>query len=627
MHLPFIDLNFGFSNAENYRRRENKELLQKYFVKDDYLEKLMNPNVYFLVGEKGTGKTAYATFLCNSRYKNTYASICDVRQTEYQKFIEMKKLGHTPLSQYSEVWRTIILLMLALKVIEESSTPEFLRRFTSLRAVKLAVDEFYQQAFSPELINLLTFVESSEVAAELMAKYMKVGAGASTKGKSEVTTTAASFQVNLLKIRKMLEDALSGVHLDSNSLLFIDGIDIRPSDIPYSDYFDCVRGLMEAVWAVNSDYLANIKDSRGRLRVVLLVRPDIFLRVGLHNANTKLKDNSVYLDWSTTYKDYKSSLLFRVADRLLSSQQTFPSMRVGDCWDYYFPFHAEKIKDQRVDSEAGVNSFLAFLRFCYYRPRDISSMIATLQETLKRRSSSNNYVTADDFNDPSFRDVHANYLLGEIRDQLLFYYSQDEYDVFLQFFTYLKGKSKFSYDEFVDAYNEYIAEMAALNRTVPKFFETSDTFLQFMYEQNVICYKEASEKGSQSSEKFIRWCFRERTLSNMAPKVRIGVEYEVFYGLTKALNVGRRISVNAKNKTVLEGTVVKYNKEKKFGFIRSGPKHLEYYFKLEAYNSPDGTPPRVGDLVSFAAQGKYGKPRAVSIRNLYSKDRRRNRDD
>ena len=31
-----------------------------YFVKNSYLDDLLDSNVYFLIGEKGTGKTAYA---------------------------------------------------------------------------------------------------------------------------------------------------------------------------------------------------------------------------------------------------------------------------------------------------------------------------------------------------------------------------------------------------------------------------------------------------------------------------------------------------------------------------------------------------------------------------------------
>jgi hypothetical protein len=122
-YRPFTELNVGFSNAENYQRRQNKDLLEKYFVRDEYLDRILDPNIYYLVGEKGTGKTAYATFLRNNNYKNHRVEIYDVRQTEYQKFLELKRQGHLPLSQYSEVWRTLLLMAAATSILSLSGTP------------------------------------------------------------------------------------------------------------------------------------------------------------------------------------------------------------------------------------------------------------------------------------------------------------------------------------------------------------------------------------------------------------------------------------------------------------------------------------------------------------------------
>ncbi len=604
----FTDLNLGFTNAENYRLRANKELLSKYFVRDNYLEKLLDPNVYFLVGEKGTGKTAYSTYLRNNKYRDKNAFTYDVRQTEYHKFLELKRMGHLPLSQYSEVWRTLLLILAATSVLEKSATPEFLRKFTKLAALKKAIDDFYGNAFAPEIVKILSFVESSERATSLMAKYGPLQGEDSERERREVTDTNSTFQTNLLKIRHSFEAALSALRLDEDYIIFIDGIDVRPAEITYNDYFECVRGLIEAVWAINSDYLANIKDSKGRIRIVLLVRPDIFLRTGLHNINTKIRDNSVFLNWSTTYKDYRTSTLFAVADRLLSAQQE-DALPLGNAWDHYFPFYAENLKSLKIRGENQTSSFLSFLRFSYYRPRDINAMLGTMQQMVSGRGSVP-YISGDDFDDPSFRDAHADYLLGEIRDQLLFYYSQEEFELFIHFFSYLRGRKKFSYKQFSDALNEFVAECIASGKVIPQFFESSDIFLQFLYEQNVICYIEIDDQPGDS-ERFIRWCFRERTLSNLAPKVRTHVNYEIFYGLTKALNVGRPVKSGQEQATREIGSIISLSQDGRFGFIRGGVKQIEYYFKYEQLKS--GYKPRIGDRVSYEPKVKYGKMRAHSI--------------
>lgn len=69
------DLNFGFNDAENYRRRENKQLFNQLFIKTAALNKLCSRESFFLIGEKGYGKTAYSVFLSNNDYLSTRGRI------------------------------------------------------------------------------------------------------------------------------------------------------------------------------------------------------------------------------------------------------------------------------------------------------------------------------------------------------------------------------------------------------------------------------------------------------------------------------------------------------------------------------------------------------------------------
>ena len=606
--LPYTSLNLGFSNAENYRKRANKQIFEKYFVRDRHLEKLLDQNIYFLVGEKGTGKTAYSTYLSNTKYKGAVSFAFDVRQTEYQKFIDLKRLGYLPLSQYSEVWRVLFLIILASCVIKESSTPAFLQRFTKLNALKKEIDKFYQEAFSPEIAKILNFISQSERSSEASAAYKGLGLSHSSSGKEVISDSNTKFQTNLLTLRRDFESALDSLKLDQDYIVFIDGIDVRPADIYYNDYFDCVRGIIEATWSVNNDFLSDIKDSKGRMKIVLLVRQDIFLRAGLHNVNTKIRDNSVFLNWRTTYKDHRESNLFSVADRILSSQND-KSLRDGFAWDHYFPFDSGNLKYTDGISTSSKTSFLSFLRFSYYRPRDINAMMSIMQEIVSRKGIVDT-ISGADFDDHTFRDAHADYLLGEIRDQLLFYYSKEDYDKFIRFFSYLHGKKKFNYDQYCSAFREFVHEQRNEKGELPQFFESAEVFLQFIYELNVICFIE-KDVEDETGESFIRWCFRERTPSNLAPKVKLHVEYEIFYGLTKALNVGRpiRAKVSAVSREI--GSVISVNYEKKFGFIRGGAEHRDYYFQMK--ESKPGYRPKVGDRVSYEPAVKYGKLRALSV--------------
>lgn len=68
--LKIADLPLGFTDAENYKRRENKTLFSHIFIKNSALEQICLPSTTFLIGEKGTGKTAYSVYMENTQYKN-----------------------------------------------------------------------------------------------------------------------------------------------------------------------------------------------------------------------------------------------------------------------------------------------------------------------------------------------------------------------------------------------------------------------------------------------------------------------------------------------------------------------------------------------------------------------------
>lgn len=519
------DLNLGYSDAENYQKRENKDLFNKIFVRDYSLERLLFPSTYFLIGEKGTGKTAYSVFLANNEYKNTKAQIKFIRETDYQKFVSMKRDKHLQLSDYSSIWKVIIFLLLSEDIDKQSIDANPFSKGGLLKAIKAAIDEYYSKAFSPEIVNALSLVEDSKKAIELFSKHIKLAG-------EEGTTTSASeskFQIQLMHLQRLFEKALGNIKLKLNRILFIDGIDIRPGSIPYNEYLECVKGLADAVWSLNNNYFANIKDSTGRLRVVLLMRPDIFNSVGLQNSVNKLKDNSVYLDWRTTYPEYRDSTIFHLADRILGAQQTEP-IAEGQAWDHYFSWASPSTSPAReVD-----DSFVSFLRLSYSRPRDILSAIQILQNIIIQ-STSRNIATfsKSKFNSDQFKNQFSEYLMAGIKDQLSFYYNEREYEAFISFFSFLKGKHEFNYQTYCAAYDEYTENLVNNYEDIPEFVEKKEKFLQFLYDANIICYIEDSD-----TEVFFRWCYRERSLSNICPKIKSNARYRIHYGLFKALNVG-----------------------------------------------------------------------------------------
>lgn len=164
-----------------------------------------------------------------------------------------------------------------------------------------------------------------------------------------------------------------------------------------------------------------------------------------------------------------------MADKLLSAQQdTFPLL--GKSWDHYFPFNAKSFDDKDND----LSAFILFLRYSYHRPRDILAIYKCLEELYLKSDSSRQYFDYNDLISSAFRRKYGEYLLGEIKDALSFYYSEKEYEAFLKFFEYLNGKYKFTYDDYLDAFSSFSEFFSGQERQPPSFMTTPEELLQFL---------------------------------------------------------------------------------------------------------------------------------------------------
>lgn len=521
---PIKDLNLGFSDAQNYIQRANKQMLSEVFVKNMYLDKLLSPHVYYLIGEKGTGKTAYAAFLSNSEYKNNKSVLKYINGTDYEKFYELKKRKQIDISGYVDIWKTILLLLLAKSVTDNDKVVSVFRK-SNLSELMQAIDEYYNRAFAPEIVNALKIVDKSEIAAKLVCQYAEVGGNTG----STLEFSEHRLQMNLFYICKKFSECFGNLKLTKNLTLYIDGIDVRPNQIPYGEYLECIKGLATACWTLNTELFANVRDSKGQLKVVLLLRPDIFNSLNLQNAANKLADNAVYLEWRTTYTDYPTSNLYKMANKLLAYGQD--SMETDRIWEQYFNW---KLLTSNSDRREYDTAFMEFLKISLSRPRDIQRILSLIQEIMIERGLGDTPIfDYSTYNSDRFQNVYSEYFLSSLKDQLSFYYSEEDYRHFRKFFDFFDGP-QFTYEQYQDAYNKYVDYILDNAKEIPQFVEDPKMFIQLLYDSNVIA---AIEEGGQ----YFHFSYREKSPSNIAPEVPYGkdIKYRFHYGLYKKARMGR----------------------------------------------------------------------------------------
>ena len=529
----FAEIDLGYGDAANYKNnRKYKELFSKVFVKDEKLDRLMREDTYYLIGDKGTGKTAYSVFLENSEYQNTQSKVINLEATDYKIFLNLRKLGFLQLSDFSRIWKIILLLMTAESIQKENISSFGPKRSALFEELKSRIDAYYENAYIPEIAGTIKYIFDEACSMQAGLSFSTIGLGSnlqSTLSDKLVTEcTIQKFQNNLADMERQFCDAFSRLKINKNKFIFIDSIDIKLDEFSEPEYQACIQGLANAIWSVNTDVFRAMPDSGGFLKVVLSIRTDMFSKLNLHNQANKIRDNSVLLDWRTTYQSYTTSPLYQLCNNLLTYNNPIEGGQTA--WDYYFPWFTDSTNIEKRDNDS---SFINCLRLSLSRPRDMISIMKAIQRQNKK-ANSGTISTIQDFKNDDTENEISNYYIDEAKDWCLHKFSDQEFITLIFFFQFLDGKSRFDYKEYKCAFEAYQKQVG--NRKMGIFEELldADAFLQLLYDLNMICYYDKDNRGRD----LFRFCYREREVYNLSHKVKTDSIYGVHYALLKALNLG-----------------------------------------------------------------------------------------
>ena len=491
-----------------YMQNADTDLFERIFIVDEVVNDIKDPYKYFLIGEKGSGKTAYTVYLSKNQDLGVSCSIKLVENTLYRKFLNMKQQKMLELSEFKDVWINLLYLIIA-EDIRAKDLVDSILPIKKYHKLTKAIDVFYSDAFKPELVNALEFIDNASSSINTMISQGVFSGGSEHGREKQKKYTEQSYQISLMKIRSGFEAVFSEMKLKRPYIVFIDGVDARPVGIDNEQYFECITELINAVLEINQTVLGPIG-----IKVMPLMRPDVMFRMPIHNLNQKIRENSVLLSWITSYRDYVQSKLFRLADNFFAKQQD-QLYELAECWNHYFPYEVEG------DSGDKENPFFEFLRYSTYKPRDILTMLNEMVEATSGES-----FTQDDFD--RMLSNYTNYLKGELKDYLLVYMNEDDYNNFLLLFDQFIGLSRFDYEAFNEKHLAYLKYLKELGRLAPAGLQTGAEALQLLYDANIIC---CQDNGT------VYWSYSERNYANMKPEVRKGGQYAFSMAYAKAFRI------------------------------------------------------------------------------------------
>jgi hypothetical protein len=196
--------------------------------------------------------------------------------------------------------------------------------------------------------------------------------------------------------------------------------------------------------------------------------------------------------------------------------------------------------DQYFQAEDDNSIFRRLLRSTFQKPRDVLTFIRIARTVSIRRlgRGASTRFEPDIVRNPDYTKEYSDYLLGEVRDYANFYMKQEDFFLYIKFFQYLNGKGEFTFKEFSAAYGQFKGWISGESIRATEYLRDAEALLQFFFDVNIIGYRESVGDDQERQERFVHFSFRERTLTNIAPKVKTTALLVVNPGVAKSLDIG-----------------------------------------------------------------------------------------
>lgn len=508
MYEDFIDIPLPNESADNYYMNKMKCKVAEFIYLDpEWYEKLFDPNTFYILGSKGSGKTLYAAYMCADTRKNTVSRSHTIDVSDYGKLISMKINHCLDYTDYLTMWKVILLQKFLFSI--QASEISFWGRSKNFDYIQKQISTFFGYDVTADSFNPVNVMESCEKQLEVAdflrgqcsgaadEKVFSVELGIEQQSSNRNTDTheyrleriVQSYTDTWLRSIDAFIQTAKKISFVNNHYLFVDGLDVRPRDIDPSEYSECIAALVRAVYEINTKILGNMerKDNHD-FKIIALTRTDIFLNSSLVNVTSCINDNCVELDWTySNEKDFRYSKLYKMMNRVLGWDGKSKDLPV----EKYFGFAIPQYNGRSLPASLNIQ------RQSRLRPRDVIVILRNIQAECKKLQTSN--PTLKEINSAEVSAAYSNYYTEQIKSEMMFKYSGEEIKDIFQMIKTIR-RPIFRENEFRNAFDLYVTE----HPTFSVLFSTHREVLNVLYSLDIVGWRETFSYHTK-----LHWHYRE----------------------------------------------------------------------------------------------------------------------
>jgi integrase len=393
----------------------------RYFFHVREVQELEQGERAYVIGRKGTGKTAIAQYLQALSSHNVFSAPLSFKNFPFNALYELKNDGFTAPNQYITLWKYLIYCNVA-------------RLMAGNNAIDGAIREKLTSLYSPEPLEYLARSVGKWTATDFNISILGNGGGA--KG------TVQKIETTWIERTAALEQVIAQHIDDSKYIILFDELDedyrYMTDPVRYQNFTDLLTGLFKAVQDIKSIF----RTHRAKILPVVFLRDDIY-SVLLDPDKTKWDDAKIELDWNISR--LKELLAFRISRAI--NKDCSQILTFDQAWHMVFGDVQLTVGTRQRKRQTTLEYIL---KSTHLRPRDLIRYISECAKICieGQRSISEPVIKAAD-------GAFSGYLKRELLDEIggVIPHAAKIFDVLSQI-----RKSTFSHSEFLAAYSHAVSK-------------------------------------------------------------------------------------------------------------------------------------------------------------------------
>lgn len=438
--------------------------LPNYFLDNHYWEKIAEGNIYYVIGRKGTGKSAIYNWVhTQAADKETIVSNLAFKTFPFEKLLQLSDDDFHKPNQYQSIWRNIILSEIA-KMIYNDPRSEVDEEYKE-------ICDYVEHTFGRNLIDLHKSITSQTFKTS--SGLQLYGISGEAEHSHDITYGDSTHNITL--INSKLESCLSNYlkrNQTSRYIIQFDQLDDNYTSYLKAEdsYFQCIISLFKVIYDINQNFY---RSNSIPLKVIGYLRSDIFNAISRYDAeSSRWDDRLLHLNWVIkTSSEWYNPALRKLLDKRMLYAEPSLSMR--------YPF-AYIMRNVNLSTNGRSTSVFAYIiRRTFYRPRDVIQFCKKIQKEAQKWGKLNAQVIKD------AEKEYSKWFLKEIDNEIGPRVKDKE-----TLFKYLRDLSKIEcldYQQACETYTEY----------EPKINMPIDELLELLYNFGIIACYTITAKGEK----------------------------------------------------------------------------------------------------------------------------------